>query len=380
MTIVDLPPAIRAAAANAINLAYNESPFGFAPACWNVLYNVQAADLIEYPPNFRAGRPSELAEHLARHCQVEPNQVLLGYGAEQLLDDAVTHHVHPGDTVLAPSVSWPYYWRLFDDTGATVRPYLVEPDGDEHTVDVDGLLTRSGDAALVLLASPNNPTGSLFPFDRIAEVAAAHPDAVVVLDEAYHGLGDLPPDPTRYTALLDDAPNLLIVRTFSKLYGLAGARIGYALRGARLARYAARRARYLGYNRLSELLGIAALDSTSYYDDVRRAMVAGRALLTSRLRAAGVQVYGSQANFVLARWPGAGEAAVARDQLARAGITVKWPTEPELTHCARITVGTPGQNLALLDALTAPPLARAPRRLRRADLIPAYQLAELAGA
>jgi len=360
-----------------LDLAHNVNPHGPAPAVLSTLAGLSAADLYEYPPNFTAGRPSALAERLAELCRTPVDRITLDVGGEGLLKGALHHLVRPGERVALPSAAWSHYRSLAVGVGADIVEYPVAPFGNEYIVDIDALLELADTGVrLLLLAGPANPTGNPFPLDRLPQVLAAFRESVVIYDEAYYGLGDHPPDIAALPALTERFPNLLVVRSFSKLYGMAGMRIGYGIAGDGLAGFRDRTARYLGYSRPAELAALAALDSPDHYDEVRRAMVAGRDLIHRSLDPFdGVTAYRSQANFVLVRLPGYAVGPV-RASLSAAGVCVKWFAEPQFVDCARITLGTHDQTLTVLHALVSA-LSRARRHAtpRRADLIPAYQMA-----
>jgi histidinol-phosphate aminotransferase len=117
-----------------------------------------------------------------------------------------------------------------------------------------------GKVRVLLLASPANPTGNLFPLDRLSEVLTAFQTSTVIMDEAYLGLGDTPPILDETPAFTDAHPNLLVIRTFSKADSLAGMRIGYAIAGDELTSFRRRTTRYLGYPRPAEVAALAALN------------------------------------------------------------------------------------------------------------------------
>jgi len=203
--------------------------------------------------------------------------------------------------------------------------------------------------ALLVLATPNNPTGNRMAWDDLLAVLERFRDVPIVLDQAYHGF--VAADSADPASLVERFPNLIVLRSFSKLYALAGARIGYALLGSRFDSFAKVFARNLGFNRLSERLALAALDSEEYYARVREDMAADRTRLCAALRAySGVRAYDSDANFVLARFP---KDAVAplETALRDRGLIVKFFREPAFLDCARITIGTSTEMARLHEAL-----------------------------
>ena len=333
-----------------ILLDRNENHYGPAPACLDLLRTLPAETLFNYTRDFKRGYYSALSQRLAELHDVDEKRIVLGYGCEDILKQAVHHWLRPGERCFVPAASWWYYGAIADEVeGVTIKYPLIETE-TEYRYDIDHLkeLHRNNRARILLVASPNNPTGNLFEPDRLPELLEHFRDAMVVLDEAYWGFAEHPANTAR---LADEYPNVLILRTFSKLHGLAGVRIGYGIAGKGTTPFLRFAARYLGYNRISELLALAALDANQYYADIRRKMAADRARLTRLLRGfAGVRAYDSLANFLLARFP---ERVVAplKSALERRGFALKFLSDGALANCARITLGTESENAELADTL-----------------------------
>ncbi len=170
-----------------------------------------------------------------------------------------------------------------------------------------------------------------------------------VLDEAYWGFADASNE--HIAGLISRYRNLVVLRTFSKYYALAGARIAFAAVGTSLSRLTRFSARYLGYNRISETLALAALDSADYYETISRQMREDRqsyADLFARFN--GFRCFASDANFILVKIP-ADTRASLQQFLQRKQIIIKFFSEPEFTDCVRITLGTKEQNHRLRSAL-----------------------------
>ncbi|HEY6065902.1 MAG TPA: aminotransferase class I/II-fold pyridoxal phosphate-dependent enzyme, partial [Thermoanaerobaculia bacterium] len=327
-----------------ILLDRNENRYGPAPDCLAVLKDAGPELLFNYTRDFQQGYYSDLSRRLAEIHGVPEKRLVLGYGCEDVLKQAIHHWLRPGDRCLIPSASWWYYRSVADEVGGVTIQYPIVEEPTSYRYDVEALLRiqRETPARVLLISSPSNPTGNRFPAERLPEVLAAFRDAIVVLDEAYWGLTE---DPTDDPATMTHIhPNLLVLRTFSKLYGLAGARIGYGIAGIGLESFLKFSARNLGYNRISERLALAALSNPGYYAGIRRSMIADRQTILETLRRfAGVRAYDSDANFVLARFPSSAVARV-KEGLDRRGLIVKFLTEPDFVNCARITLGTPEEN------------------------------------
>ncbi len=334
-----------------ITLDRNENHYGPAPACTELLRGIDPSLLHDYPRDFQGGHYSRLSQRLAVMHGVEERLIILGYGCEDILKEAVHHYVGPGDAILVPSASWWYYRAVADEVGGRTVEYPLVETPTAYRYDLDALLAlrERAPVKLLLIATPNNPTGNVIDRASLRAVLERYRGVPVLLDQAYFGFSEGERDD--FGALTHEYPDLLVLRSFSKLYALAGARIGYAVAGAGHERLVKFCSRNLGYNRVSEGLALAALGSHDYYARVRSLMAADRALFYARLRAlAGVRVYASEANFVLARLP---EAIVPRldAELRRRGFIVKFFREDGFLDCVRITLGTRAENAALLDAL-----------------------------
>ena len=355
---------------NDISLAHNTNSYGCAPGVRDVLARLARAELHRYPRSFYDDRPGPLVERVARDFAVDPALVALALGAGEILKLAMHLYLRPGETVAVPGVAWPQYrvWASWARARTVGYPLVEIPpeaaaDGvATFAVDVDALLRLRTQVPvrLLLLGSPNNPTGDVFPAERLDEVLHAYRDAVVILDEAYVGCGDAHPDETALPGLTDRHPNLMRVRTFSKAHALAALRIGYAVLGAGLADFAEFTARYLGFPEFLEEAAVAALDDLGHSERVRHAMVRERDLLYRALAPlAQIRVYRSHGNFVLVRFSPEVVAPV-RDALRTARIRFKWLSDPDYC-CARVSLGTPDENAAVRDVLTTT-LSRLPGR------------------
>jgi len=326
----------------------NENRYGPSPGCIQVLRDLDPEFLFNYSRDFRQGHYSPLSPRLAGLHGVDEKRIILSYGCEDLIKEAVHHVLRKGDRILVPSASWWYYRAVADEVEGETVEYPLAETPTAYVYDMERLAALRGGAKMLLIASPNNPTGNIFPRERITGVMETFRDIPVILDQAYFGLADHEDDD--YAHLTERYPNLLVLRTFSKLYALAGARIGYGIAGAGYDRFIKYCSRNLGYNRVSERLGLAALDSPDYYEEIRRRMSEDRALYYAYFRSLdGFRVYQSQANFVLIRFPRSVGPGLKR-ALADRGLVIKFFDEPAFLDCARISLGTSEENARLIRA------------------------------
>ena len=328
----------------------NENLFGPSPACLDVLGQITASELSTYPREYERNVKSKLSERLANDLGLAEEQVLLSEGSEDMLKQVVHCYLAPGQAMLCPAQSWWYYRKVASEVGGVTTTFDLQEKQKTFAYDAESIvrLHRELSPAIVLLASPNNPTGNSLSHDERVAILSEIRETIVVIDEAYWGFAESPT--VDLTEFVRRFPNVIVLRSFSKLFALAGARIAYAVVGSRAAKLTQFAARYLGYNRISEKLALAALDSLDYYRDVSRQIQQEReeyyAFFDSQPKCT---CFHSDANFVLVK--------VAhhvldklRSFLQQEQIFVKFFQEPEFKDCIRITIGTPEQNDRVLSA------------------------------
>jgi histidinol-phosphate aminotransferase len=329
----------------------NENPYGPAPACSEVLRTADLRGLSYYSRSYTKGTKGPLAERLSSLLTIPEKQVLLGYGSEDMLKQAVQHFLPPHGVMLIPSYSWWYYRRLAEEARRSAVPYPVLPQDERFRYDPEAIISlyRQHRPHVILIASPNNPTGNVIAEKELAIVLSACPDAVVLLDEAYAGFD--PPGSFRdIPKLLNLSQRLVVLRTFSKYYALAGLRIGFACVGEELPDFITLTSRYLGYNRLSEELALAALDAEEYYRKAAAEIVSSKLKMIGTFRSLeAYRAYESAANFLLVRHP-EGEGDRIASTLLRKGIAVRFFDDETLSDFMRITIGTRNQVDAVLSA------------------------------
>jgi histidinol-phosphate aminotransferase len=252
---------------------------------------------------------------------------------------------------MIPSRSWWYYKKIADEAEGTNIQYPILEGSDSFYYDIDRMIEiyKEQKPNLVLISSPNNPTGNRLELDQLNFVLHKMKDTVVVLDEAYSLFDEkFTTDPVD---LVKRYPNLIIIRTFSKYYALAGIRTGFAFPGANLDKISLLSARYLGFNRVSERIAIAALDSPEYYTLVGRKMAEDMEMLFRELnKYPGFQAYRSYANFILVKIPLDIKSSLNK-YLTERNIIVKFMNEDGLNSHIRITLGTHPQNTMLLKLI-----------------------------
>jgi histidinol-phosphate aminotransferase len=332
-----------------VYLDRNENNYGPAPACFEVLKNAGIPTLSTYSRVFTRDVKSILSERLAQEFSVPEAQILLGYGAEDLLKQVIRCYLPSGEKLMIPAYSWWYYKAIADEVGGKNIEYPISKGADSFIFDPGAFLEayRRERPRVVFFTSPNNPTGNSIPLNEFKGVLGHLRDSFVVLDEAY-----VYNDEKQHVRdLIALHPRIMVIRTFSKYYALAGLRIGYAVCGTDLAEIAKYNTLYLGFNRLSQDVALAALDSPAYYRSIAEKMDEDKKRYYLELgRIPGFIVFKSDANFILVEIPPVIMNPL-KEFLVGRGLVVKFMNEPLLHSHIRITLGTQEQNTRVIDAV-----------------------------
>jgi len=320
-----------------VKLNTNENPYPAPAPVLEALRDAAAGEALRRYPVPDA-RP--VKEAAARAYGLDPEQVVVGNGSDDLLTMLLRTFVGEGGPVVAPAPTYSLYETLTTIQGGAYREVPWGVGGS--------LLIRAiadADPALVLITRPNAPYGFACGLDQVAALCRAV-DAPVVLDEAYADFGD-----DNGLALLADHPNLVVTRSFSKGFSLAGLRLGLGFAHPEVAAQLHKVRDSYNVDALAQAGAVGALDNLEAFRPNLEEVVAERARLTGALRERGFRVAESQANFLFARVPG-DDARPWYEALKERGVLIRYFPEPEeLADGLRITVGTPEENDALLEAL-----------------------------
>ena len=323
-----------------VKLASNENPLGPSP---QALAAAQDAlkDMALYPD----GAGFSLKAALCRKLGVAQENIVLGNGSNDVLDMAARAFLAPG----ASAVYARHAFAIYSIATLTVGAAGVEVPARNYGHDLAAMRAAIRDDTRVLwIANPNNPTGTFLPWADIEAFLHEVPRHVlVVLDEAY---GEYLPPEDRYdtVALIGRYPNLLISRTFSKAYGLAGLRVGYGLAQPRVIDLLNRVRHPFNANAPALVAAEAALDDAEFLEQSYQVNLAGLQQLVTGLAALGIEHVPSKGNFLLAR---VGDAARINQALLKSGVIVRPVGNYGLPEFLRVSVGLEAQNARFLQAL-----------------------------
>tara|TARA_B100000678_G_scaffold206486_1_gene174095 strand:- start:1255 stop:2373 length:1119 start_codon:yes stop_codon:yes gene_type:complete len=361
--ILDIAPYVPGVAKGAdgralVKLSANENPLGCSDAAMESLRAAQTPATYPDPDSIA------LRTALGEMHGIDAASIVCGTGSDELLNLAAQAFAGAGDEVLMPRFSFSVYPIAALRVGAAP----VEAETREYGADVDALLAAVTDRTrVVFIANPNNPTGTYLPHEEIARLHAGLPgDVLLVLDQAYAEY--LPDDGAPGLAMAGKADNVLVTRTFSKIYGLASARVGWAT-GARHLIDALNRIRGpFNVTGASQAGAVAALADQDFVKCSREENARVRQAFVMRMMQLGnhgVSTVPSEANFVLVRFPDQPTAERVRDAIAQAGYAVRHLPGQGLGEALRITIGREDDMKKVGDAIEAELAGRAVSRSAR---------------
>jgi histidinol-phosphate aminotransferase len=326
-----------------IKLDANENPYGPSPLVQEMLSTYTGYSV--YPDS--AQRTARAA--LAEYAGVSADSLILGNGADELIDLLMRAYLDPGDELIDFPPSFAMY--AFNAQLQDARVVSV-PRNDDFTIDVDAALRAiTPRTKLILLTSPNNPTGTVMPAADVRRILDT--GYLVVLDEAYFEFADA--DGQGFESMIGEVaryPNLVVLRTFSKWAGLAGLRIGYGVFPHEVSQHLWKLKPPFNVNVAALVAMRAALDDKDHLLGTVKKIVAERdRLLVELPKTRLLRPYPTRSNFILSEIDGM-DGRTLTDRLADEGILVRYYNTPRLRSCVRISVGRPEQNDVLLATLT----------------------------
>jgi histidinol-phosphate aminotransferase len=332
-------------AARVHKLSSNESPFGPSPKAV-AAYEAAEPALGIYPE----GTARILREAIAAHYGLAADRIVCGNGSDEILTLLANAYVRPGDEVLFSAHAFSLY-KIATLANSGVPVEVPTPD---LTLHVDDMIARvSGKTRLVYVANPNNPTASYVSVSEMRRLHRALPEsAILVIDAAYSEYVQKN-DYEAGIELVSTTSNVVMTRTFSKVYGLAGLRVGWAYCPKAIADALNRIRAPFNVNIAAQRAAVAALADTAHTERTIKHNETWRAWLIEQIRGLGLRVDDSAANFVLIHFPDQpGRRSTDADRFLMArGIIMRACTSYDLPHCLRLTVGSEEANRAAIDAL-----------------------------
>lgn len=321
-----------------VKLNTNENPYGPSPKALAAMGAELTDNLRLYPdPN-----GDLLKQAVARYYDVQPSQVFLGNGSDEVLAHAFNAFFQHDKPLLFPDISYSFYPVYCGLYGIDYDAIALD---EQFQIRVADYAKPNGG---IIFPNPNAPTGCVVGLEAIEQMLNASPDSVVIVDEAYIDFGG-----ETAISLVGRYPNLLVTQTVSKSRSLAGLRVGLAVGHPDLIEALERvKNSFNSYplDRLAIVGAAAAFEDREHFDFTRNAVINNREALAAELKALGFEVLPSAANFIFARHPqhdAAGIAAKLREQ----GVIVRHFKQERIAQFLRISIGTPEQNQALLDGL-----------------------------
>ncbi|UCJ16861.1 histidinol-phosphate transaminase [Pseudomonas sp. MM211] len=321
-----------------VKLNTNENPYGPSPRAIAAMGEELNDDLRLYPdPN-----GDRLKQAVAEFYGVKAAQVFVGNGSDEVLAHAFHGLFQHGKPLLFPDISYSFYPVYCGLYGIQAEPLALD---EQFQIRLEDYARPNGG---IIFPNPNAPTGCLLALEAIERLLQANPDTVVLVDEAYIDFGGV-----SAISLVDKYPNLLVTQTLSKSRSLAGLRVGLAVGHVDLIEALERiKNSFNSYplDRIAIAGAAAAFEDRAYFEQTCAAVIDSREKVTAGLQALGFEVLPSAANFIFARHPqrdAAGIAAALREQ----GVIVRHFKQERIAQFLRISIGSPEQNQALLDAL-----------------------------
>ncbi|MEO8103758.1 MAG: histidinol-phosphate transaminase [Betaproteobacteria bacterium] len=341
--ISDVARELGLAEADIIKLASNENPLGPSPKALEAIKHA-VNDLALYPD----GGGFALKEVICRKFRVQPDQIILGNGSNDVLELAARTFLTAGTSAIYSQHAFAVYSLATQAVGATGIEVAAKQFGNDLDAMLASLRQQGSTARMVFLANPNNPTGTFVTADALHAFLARVPkNVLVVLDEAYteyldakHAYNSVP--------WLGEFPNLVISRTLSKAYGLAGLRVGFGLASPAIVALMNRVRQPFNVNHLAMVAATAALDDDEFIARSRKVNAEGITFLSAELARRGIVVIPPFGNFITFR---IGSANTVFQALLKQGVIVRPIAGYGLPDWLRVTIGTRAQNERFLAAL-----------------------------
>ena len=326
-----------------VKLDANESPFDLSEEVKRKLadYLLRVTGLNQYPDTDSI----ELRKTLASYWKTDFEGIVIGTGSDQLIQVLISIFAGKGNRVVCPVPSFSMYEMSTVIAGGTpVELYLDEDNNYSYDPDKIIALANAQKAKLVFLCTPNNPTGGIIPINDIIKIVEGCSQSIVVVDEAYAEFSGETAIPL--TSVFE---NLVVLRTFSKAYGLAGIRCGYSISGRGIANELNKIKPPYNISSLSQFISKLVFEDRETCDNQISYLIEQREYLTYQLREMGIKVFPSSANFILIKLPNSN--SIYKELIKRGVLVRSFGSALMLENCLRISIGKREQNDIFLGEL-----------------------------
>lgn len=278
-------------------LYMNENLFGPSPNCLEALSSLSKSNLALYS----YGGDYHLKDTIANLLNISVDEIIINNGAASMIHQIIQSFIGEGDTALIPKPGWGYYQGVIETNGGRTEYYSFIEKEDQFLFNIDGLISKIEEVnpKLLIITSPNMPTGNIISYADLSKIASSLKNGVLLLDEAYYGFSS---EVLSVSKLLKKHPNIIFIRTFSKLYGLANARVGVAFCQKSLCNLIQKISPLFGISGISQAVAIAALKDQDYYKNISHSICTIRDWFLEEVNSIpGFRGYQSHSNFVLLR-------------------------------------------------------------------------------
>ncbi len=325
-----------------IKLASNENPLGTSPLAIKAMRRALKESFL-YPDD----NCFYLKNVLAKRFNVSSDEIIVGNGSVEILPLITLAYLNPEDSAIIGKGAFIWYKIAVSIAGAQ----LIEIPMKNYTHDLEAMLGAiQKNTKLIFIDNPNNPTGTIVTRKEVEEFFARIPDDIlVVMDEAYREYIDDPEYPNSFKLFKEKKKNILILHTFSKIYGLAGARLGYGIAHRDIITNLMKLRISFNVNRISQVAGIAALEDEDFVKKTIKVNNAGKEYLYDAYKKLGLFYLPTHANFIFVDFQK--DSQIIFEALQKQGIITRTIKEYGFPNALRITIGTEEQNCRLISAL-----------------------------
>ena len=316
----------------------------FMDANENSLGSVISTEYISELNRYPDPLSMDLRKALGEFLDISEKNIFVGSGSDEIIDLLIRLFVEQDEEIIVIEPTYGMYKVAAEVAGVNIKNLLLKPD---FQIDIPNLLSEiNSKTKIIFLCSPNNPTGTLVNLEDVETICKSF-KGIVVVDEAYIEFASK-------SSLVKEIPNienLVVLRTFSKAWGLAGIRVGYAVAQGVVIEYLNKIKLPYNLNRISSGLAIEALKNYQKMLEFKTVILKEREKLAEKLTNLGFKVFPSEANFLLVKYPNASD--ITKRLAVNYGIIIRdFNSKPLLKDCVRISVGTPEQNDLLIKSLT----------------------------